>query len=145
MDETNNPIILKDEFNADGKKASPKLEGGIKNLIIDIDGVICEDIPNEEPERMPGAYEIPRAKDIINAWYDKGHIITFFTARKEESREVTENWLNEHGFKYHEVLFNKPRGGHYHYIDNAPINSTRFEGCFNELLERTNNFPIKNK
>ncbi|NOR85236.1 phosphoheptose isomerase [archaeon] len=145
MDETNNSIILKDTFMTDGKTASPLLTEDTKNLIIDIDGVICEDIPNEEPERMPGAYEIPRAKDIINAWYDKGHIITFFTARTEETRKVTETWLKKHGFKYHEVLFNKPRGGHYHYIDNAPIDSTRFEGCFDELLERTKNFPIKNK
>ena len=145
MDNTNNPIILKDTFDTDGKKASPKLENGIKNLIIDIDGVICEDIPNEEPERMPGALEIPRAKNTINAWYDKGHIITFFTARTNDSKKVTETWLNKHGFKYHKVLFEKPRGGHYHYIDNAPINSTRFEGCFDKLLERTNNFPIITK
>ena len=37
---------------ADGKKISPKLPEGKKNFLIDIDGTICEDIPNEEPERM---------------------------------------------------------------------------------------------
>ena len=36
----------------DGELISPVLPGGIKNYLIDIDGTICDDIPNEEPERM---------------------------------------------------------------------------------------------
>ena len=36
----------------DGKNISPVLPKGIKNYLIDIDGTICDDIPNEEPERM---------------------------------------------------------------------------------------------
>ena len=35
-----------------GKKISPVLAKGIKNYLIDIDGTICDDIPNEEPEIM---------------------------------------------------------------------------------------------
>ena len=31
------------------------LPDGIKNYLIDIDGTICDDIPNEEPERMATA------------------------------------------------------------------------------------------
>ena len=34
------------------KKISPVLPSGIKNYLIDIDGTITDDIPNEEPERM---------------------------------------------------------------------------------------------
>ena len=30
----------------DGKKLSPILPEGIKNYLIDIDGTICDDIPN---------------------------------------------------------------------------------------------------
>jgi hypothetical protein len=41
---------LQDAFE-DGKRISPKLADGKKNFLIDIDGTICEDIPNEEPER----------------------------------------------------------------------------------------------
>lgn len=39
---------------------------GKKNFIIDIDGVICEDVPNEAPERMKTAEEIKGAKEQIN-------------------------------------------------------------------------------
>ena len=35
-----------------GEEVSPVLPSGIKNYLIDIDGTICDDIPNEEPERM---------------------------------------------------------------------------------------------
>ena len=34
---------------------SPTLPAECKNFLIDIDGTICEDIPNEEPERMATA------------------------------------------------------------------------------------------
>ena len=35
-----------------GLHISPILPEGIKNYLIDIDGTITEDVPNEEPERM---------------------------------------------------------------------------------------------
>ena len=34
-----------------GELISPVLPGGVKNYLIDIDGTITEDVPNEEPER----------------------------------------------------------------------------------------------
>jgi hypothetical protein len=105
-----------------GKRVSPILPPAIKNYLIDIDGTICEDIPNEEPERMITAAVFPKTKEVINKWYAKGHIITFFTSRTEKHRAITEKWLKKHGFKYHTLLVCKPRGGNYHWIDNAPIN-----------------------
>ena len=36
----------------DGEHISPVLPEGVKNYLIDIDGTICDDIPNEEPERV---------------------------------------------------------------------------------------------
>jgi hypothetical protein len=85
----------------DGKNVSPVLPENVKNYLIDIDGTICEDIPNEEPHRMVDAELFPDALIILNKWYDEGHIITFFTSRTELHREVTETWLKKHGFKYH--------------------------------------------
>ncbi|MCL4281655.1 MAG: phosphoheptose isomerase [Flavobacteriales bacterium] len=117
----------------DGKKASPGLPAGKKNYLIDIDGTICEDIPNEEPERMADAAVFDGAVAACNRWYDQGHIITFFTSRTEEHRGVTELWLNKHGFKYHGVLFGKPRGGNYHWIDNHLVSSARYKGSFADL------------
>lgn len=44
------------------KNKSPRLKGGFENIIIGIDGVVCEDIPNEQPERMPKARGIEGSK-----------------------------------------------------------------------------------
>ena len=98
----------------DGNLLSPVLPEEVKNFLIDIDGTICDDIPNEEPERMATAKLYPDALETLNKWYDQGHIITFFTSRTEAHREVTEKWLAEYGFKYQGLLMGKPRGGNYH-------------------------------
>ena len=62
--------------------------------------------------------------------------ITFFTSREEQHREVTEVWLKENGFKYHELLLGKPRGGNYHWVDNHIVRATRFDGKFTELIDK---------
>jgi hypothetical protein len=115
---------------------SPVLPEHIKNYLIDIDGTITEDVPNEEPERMVTCEPFPDALQTLNKWFDEGHIITFFTSRTEEHRQVTENWLNKHGFKYHGLLMNKPRGGNYHWVDNHMVRATRYQGRFTDLIEK---------
>ena len=126
---------LKETFNSDGTHGSPILPAEIKNLLIDIDGTICEDIPNEEPERMKTALVIPGALEQVNKWFDEGHIITFFTARLETHRAYTEYWLKEKGFKYHGIIFGKPRGGNYHWIDDRTVRATKFLGKFTDFIE----------
>ena len=120
----------------DGEHISPVLPDEIKNYLIDIDGTICDDIPNEEPERMAIAKLYPDALVILNKWYDEGHYITFFTSRLEEHREVTEAWLKENGLKYHGLLMGKPRGGNYHWVDNHIVRATKFEGKFTDLIDK---------
>ena len=117
-----------------GLNASPQLPEGVKNYLIDIDGTIPEDVPNEEPERMATCAPFPDALETLNKWYDEGHIITFFTSRTEDHREVTEEWLNRHGFKYQGLLMGKPRGGNYHWVDNHIVRATRYEGRFTDLV-----------
>lgn len=135
MKEPGKPIQL-EELEVNGKKLSPQLPKGIKNYLIDIDGTICDDIPNEEPERMATAELYPDALATLNRWYDQGHIIYFFTSRTEEHRAVTEKWLADNGFKYHGMLMGKPRGGNYHWIDNHLVRATRYKGKFTDLVER---------
>jgi hypothetical protein len=125
-----------EEMIVDGQYISPVLPNNVKNYLIDIDGTICDDIPNEEPERMATAGLYPDALETLNKWYGEGHIITFFTSRVEEHRDVTEKWLNENGFKYHGLLMGKPRGGNYHWIDNHLVRATRFDGKFTDLIEK---------
>lgn len=118
----------------DGNQMSPVLPDEIKNYLIDIDGTITEDVPNEEPERMETCEPFPDALEIINQWFEEGHVITFFTSRTEEHRDVTEEWLERKGFKYHGLLMNKPRGGNYHWIDNHIVRATKFNGKFTEMV-----------
>ncbi|WP_461531937.1 LNS2 domain-containing protein [Sinomicrobium sp.] len=119
-----------------GEHVSPVLPEGVKNYLIDIDGTVTEDVPNEEPERMATCKPFPDALETLNGWFEEGHIITFFTSRTEEHREVTEAWLAEHGFKYHGLLMGKPRGGNYHWIDNHLVRATRYNGKFTNLVEK---------
>ena len=109
----------------------------MKNYLIDIDGTICDDIPNETPELFETAKVFPDALERLNKWYDEGHTITFFTARTEQYREVTEMWLFENKFKWHGLIMDKPRGGNYHWIDNLKVQATQYLGNFTEL-KKTN-------
>lgn len=133
---------LKQITNDKGETLSPILEEHVKNYLIDIDGTICDDVPNEEPERMVTVDHYPDALQILNQWYDEGHIITFFTSRTEEHRTISEAWLKEHGFKYHGLLMGKPRGGNYHWIDNHMVRATRFKGKFTDLVLKNKEIEV---
>jgi uncharacterized HAD superfamily protein len=122
------------EFN--GNTISPVLPDGVKNYLIDIDGTITEDVPNEEPWRMETCEPYEGSIEMINKWYDQGHIITFFTSRTDSQRETTTKWLDKHGYKYHGLLMNKPRGGNYHWIDNHIVRATRYEGIWSDLVTK---------
>ena len=108
-----------------------------KNYLIDIDGTICEDIPNEEWQRFSSAKRFDDALEILNKWHKEGHVITFFTAREEKHRPITEMWLHTNGFKFHGLIMNKPRGGNYHWIDNLKVQATQYLGKFTELTKQT--------
>ena len=127
--------LLQEKVEA-GELISPVLPDGVKNYLIDIDGTITEDVPNEEPERMATCLPFLDALKTCNSWYDEGHMICFFTSRTESHREVTQNWLKQHGFKYHSLLMGKPRGGNYHWIDNNLVKATRYKGKFTDLVEK---------
>ena len=118
---------------AQGNK-NPILPEGVKNYLIDIDGTVGEDIPNEEPERMATAEVFPDALAQVN----------FFTSRTEEHREVTELWLKKHGFKYHGIIFGKPRGGNYHWIDNHIVKATRYKGKFTDFILKEQTVEVFN-
>ena len=66
---------LRSAVDEHGNAISPILPEGKKNYLIDIDGTICDDIPNEEPWRMKDAKLYPDALELINKWYEEGHII----------------------------------------------------------------------
>tara|TARA_Y100000589_G_scaffold332102_1_gene389284 strand:+ start:278 stop:721 length:444 start_codon:yes stop_codon:yes gene_type:complete len=138
----NKEKTLKISVDEEGNQLSPVLSEEIKNYLIDIDGTITDDVPNEEPERMLTCEPYLDALEVLNKWFDEGHIITFFTSRTEEHRDYTERWLKKHNFKYHGLLMGKPRGGNYHWIDNHLVKATRFRGKFTDLVTAPKNIEV---
>ncbi len=130
------------QLDQQGESVSPVLKEEIKNFLIDIDGTITDDIPNEQPERMVTCEPFPDALQIINKWYDEGHVIYFFTSRTESLRDITETWLKQCGFKYHGMLMGKPRGGNYHWIDNHVVRATRYIGKFTEFVKKKHEVEV---
>ena len=132
-------VLAQQEINMNTQEILPE---GMKNYLIDIDGTITEDVPNEEPFRMLDCEPYEGSVNIINSWYQEGHIITFFTSRTEEHRAVTEIWLQKNGYQYHNLLMNKPRFGNYHWIDNHIVRATRFTGKFTSMIEKSTNIQV---
>ena len=139
MSKTND---LHEAFNEKGETISPVLDDNVKNFLVDIDGTVCDDVPNEEPERMSTVLPYTDALEMVNKWYDEGHIITFFTSRTSDQRAITEEWLGRHGFKYHGLLMDKPRGGNYHWIDNHIVKATRYKGRFTDLVVESKEIEV---
>ena len=59
---------LKKIVDEKGEALSPVLPDHIKNYLIDIDGTICDDVANEERERMSTVLPYPDALKICNKW-----------------------------------------------------------------------------
>jgi uncharacterized HAD superfamily protein len=109
-----------------------------KILLIDIDGTVCDDIRNEESHLFPTANRYDESLNVINKWYNDGNHICFFTARREENREVTEKWLSDNEFKYHALIMNKPRckdEQEYVWIDNRKVRGITYKGVWGDLKE----------
>lgn len=84
--------------------------------LVDIDGVVFRQFTSVkivEPELLPGSFE------RINAWFDAGDHIVFFSARSPEYYELTMKQLDSVGLKYHRLILGKPLGGQIHLYDDA--------------------------
>jgi len=109
----------------------------MKNIwLIDIDGTICEDIPNEEADRFATAELLPGAKEKVDELTARGDRIVFFTARTEFHKASTEYWLSKNGFKYESVVYGKPRiseGWKYNWVDNKDVEGHYVPGGIKDL------------
>lgn len=103
-----------------------------KIIVCDVDDTICttrnRDYSNSEPKT--------EMIEKLNALYDMGYGIVYFTARgqhscngeldliEQERRPILESWLNKHGVKYDVLLFSKPLAALY--IDDKAVNPETF-------------------
>jgi hypothetical protein len=111
-----------------------------KIILCDIDGTCCEDINNEDSHLYATAKHFPDALEILNKWYDEGNIITFFTAREEKDRDVTEQWLKDKGFKSHGLIMGKPRckdDQEYVWIDNRKVRGITYKETWGDLKSKS--------
>jgi uncharacterized HAD superfamily protein len=109
--------------------------------LIDIDGTVCDDIKNEDNHLFPTAKPYEGSKEVLNKLYDEGNKIVFFTAREYKDKGTTLAWLWRHGFKFHDLITDKPRCSEdeeYVWIDNKPVRGITYKGEWSDIVEVEN-------
>lgn len=53
-----------------------------------------------DPDEMILHAPVPGAREMLELWHDKGYRISILTGRPPETREVSLEWLDHHGFAY---------------------------------------------
>lgn len=95
-----------------------------KTYCIDIDGTICSNTYGKYNLAKPDKHFI----GIINALFQKGHKIIFYTSRGYTTgidwAKTTKEQLKRWGVKYHQLIFGKPEADFY--IDDRAIHSDDF-------------------
>ena len=56
---------------------------------------------------------LPKAKETVNGWYDKGHVVILTTARPMYLRHHTMKELSEAGIRYHQLVTDCGRAERY--------------------------------
>lgn len=114
-----------------------------KNFVIGIDDCICVTGGKRLTTRsILEAEEVKGSREWVNEKFEKGHHICFLTTRPERFREPTEVWLERHGFKYHDLVMEKPDAMQYHYIDDRHVRATTFKGRFTKLIKKQQKIEI---
>ena len=134
-------IKSRDKIRSKSEDTSYMLKEGQKNFILGLDDCVCKKNKNLVISRMTArdakaAKEVPGAREWVNSKFEEGHYVCFFTARPERLRKATVAWLDEHGFKYHSLVMNKPEARNYHYIDDRHVQATTFKGRFTPLVRK---------
>lgn len=105
-------------------QASPDSNPRPRKLVIDIDGVLAEAVPELDYAKAgPIMDNVAR----VNALHAAGCHITLYTARGsgtgKDWREVTEQQMNRWGVRYHELKFGKPPADYY--VDDRLVSLTQ--------------------
>jgi histidinol phosphatase-like enzyme len=107
----------------------------MKTYVVDIDGTICTQSPDQKPD-YSDSEPIQERISVMNDLYDNGDTIIYFTARgmgRSSGNQIasnvifyerTLNQLSEWGVKFHSLYLGKPAGDVY--IDDKGINANDF-------------------
>ena len=72
-----------------------------------MDGTICTE---ERQFSRCLAKPLEGAVEAINSLYEAGHIIIIYSARTWAEYEMTNDWLQRNGVKFHQLFMGKPVG-----------------------------------
>lgn len=102
------------------------MNGDGKLIYVDVDETICHSPDDGDYSK---ATPIQANIDRVNALYEKGHTIVYWTARGMKTgldwQKVTKDQLSKWGAKYDELKFGKPPFDIL--IDDKCINTTEWE------------------
>ena len=120
----------------------------IRHYLVDIDGTVCDDIKNEDSHLYATAKPFDESRELLNQWQEEGHTVTFFTAREEKDRGVTEQWLKDNMFNYSGLIMCKPRctdpSQEYVWIDNRKVRAVTYTGNWTPLVEKVKSIVMFN-
>ena len=106
-------------------------------IAIDLDGTVadCTDVDfdkvDKDPSELMKAKPIKGALESVKKLHAQGNTIVFYSSRDHGSKEVTELWLEEHGFPFDHVELEKLVA--HIYIDDRAINGCDWELVMKEV------------
>lgn len=110
--------------------------------ILDLDGTIVK----HNGYKIDGVDTfLPGSKEFLSSLPDKDMVI-FLTSRKEEYREITENFLEENNIRYDHIIYGAPYGERILINDDKPsglkmsvaITGERDAGIIPSIVENNN-------
>ncbi|MGO4945314.1 hypothetical protein ACTQ50_02730 [Blautia sp. Sow4_E7] len=110
--------------------------------ILDLDGTIVK----HNGYKIDGVDTfLPGSKEFLSSLPDKDMVI-FLTSRKEEYREITENFLKENNIRYDHIIYGAPYGERILINDDKPsglkmsvaITGERDAGIIPSIVENNN-------
>ncbi len=110
-------------------------------IAIDIDGTIADAAEvdflkaDEDPFEFMKAKPIAGALEAVKKLHAEGNTIVFHSSRKKQTRKVTEEWLEKHGFPFHHLEMRKFLA--HVYIDDRAVNGCDWAQVMRQLRKST--------
>jgi hypothetical protein len=88
---------------------------GMKNYVIDLDNnFFLKHMDNNEDSFEEST--LLEAVFKINFWFEQGHKITLISSRDLKLKDEIKKWLNDNGFKYHNLIFESENNSKFSFL-----------------------------